>query len=88
MPLTGVDYTKCEVPTQLSSEIECWNWSIPYPGNLGGTVVMNPQHWDKVFKLKINICSKYYRSMVFQTCTRVGVVKMTTCTLDLNIMDY
>ncbi|KAF4662856.1 hypothetical protein FOL47_006032 [Perkinsus chesapeaki] len=34
LPMSGVDFGSCTTPTQLSSEIECWGWSVPYPGNI------------------------------------------------------
>jgi hypothetical protein len=48
LPFDEVDYGSCDQPTQLSSEIECWGWSVPYSENVGGTVVMNQQDWGKV----------------------------------------
>ncbi|KAF4732790.1 hypothetical protein FOZ63_022579 [Perkinsus olseni] len=48
LPMSGVDFGSCSSPVQLSSEIECWGWSVPYPGNVGGTVAMNPDHWKRI----------------------------------------
>ncbi|CAE8654619.1 unnamed protein product, partial [Polarella glacialis] len=36
LPLPVVDYGWCAVPNQLSGEIECWSWSVPYADNVGG----------------------------------------------------
>lgn len=44
----GVDYASCEIPTQLSSEIECYGWVPPYAANAGGVVVMSREHWAVV----------------------------------------
>eukprot|EP00928_Gymnodinium_smaydae_P017508 TRINITY_DN16696_c0_g1_i1.p1 TRINITY_DN16696_c0_g1~~TRINITY_DN16696_c0_g1_i1.p1 ORF type:complete len:1082 (-),score=236.65 TRINITY_DN16696_c0_g1_i1:337-3582(-) len=41
----GVNFSDCEVPTQLSSEIECYGWLPPYAENAGGVVALSPEHW-------------------------------------------
>ena len=33
LPTPVVDYGWCIYPNQLSGEIECWGWSVPYPDN-------------------------------------------------------
>eukprot|EP00971_Amphidinium_carterae_P272520 5409249-Amphidinium_carterae.1 len=43
-----VDFGDCVVPTQLSSEIECYGWLPPYADNAGGVVAMTPDHWFTV----------------------------------------
>eukprot|EP00927_Polykrikos_kofoidii_P012311 TRINITY_DN15305_c0_g1_i1.p1 TRINITY_DN15305_c0_g1~~TRINITY_DN15305_c0_g1_i1.p1 ORF type:complete len:950 (-),score=143.37 TRINITY_DN15305_c0_g1_i1:133-2982(-) len=42
---SDIDFGDCEVPTQLSSEIECYQWLPPYPQNAGGVVSMSGKHW-------------------------------------------
>ncbi|CAK9108992.1 4-N-acetylgalactosaminyltransferase bre-4 (Bacillus thuringiensis toxin-resistant protein 4) (Bt toxin-resistant protein 4) (Beta-4-GalNAcT) [Durusdinium trenchii] len=44
-PTPVVDYGWCIYPNQLSGEIECWGWGVPYPDNVGGVVSMSPTHW-------------------------------------------
>jgi len=44
----GVDYAGCEVPTQLSSEIECYGWLPPYAFNAGGVVTMSEKDWYQI----------------------------------------
>lgn len=43
-----VDYGDCAVPTQLSSEIECYGWGPPCAANAGGVVAMTTEHWHQV----------------------------------------
>lgn len=45
LPTPVVDYGWCIYPNQLSGEIECWGWGVPYPDNVGGVVSMSPTHW-------------------------------------------
>eukprot|EP00746_Dinoflagellata_sp_MGD_P001146 gnl/MRDRNA2_/MRDRNA2_102124_c0_seq1.p1 gnl/MRDRNA2_/MRDRNA2_102124_c0~~gnl/MRDRNA2_/MRDRNA2_102124_c0_seq1.p1 ORF type:complete len:941 (+),score=141.41 gnl/MRDRNA2_/MRDRNA2_102124_c0_seq1:231-3053(+) len=47
LPEKGVDYTFCAVPTQLSSEIDRYNWRTPYLQSAGGIVGANPKHWKE-----------------------------------------
>ena len=44
-PAEGVPYTTCGKPVQLSSELEHFNWGIPYKASAGGVVSMKPEHW-------------------------------------------
>ena len=48
LPLYGVDYTSCAVPTQLGSELQHFQWSVPYKKSAGGIVSMSPSDWFKV----------------------------------------
>eukprot|EP00930_Biecheleria_cincta_P015435 TRINITY_DN12886_c0_g1_i1.p1 TRINITY_DN12886_c0_g1~~TRINITY_DN12886_c0_g1_i1.p1 ORF type:complete len:978 (+),score=135.56 TRINITY_DN12886_c0_g1_i1:80-3013(+) len=48
LPTPVVDYGWCLWPNQLSGEIECWNWGVPYPDNVGGVVSLSPQHWRAI----------------------------------------
>ena len=53
---SGVDYSACVWPRQLSAELACSDTvygsptqnSVPYPENLGGVVSMRPAHWVAV----------------------------------------
>lgn len=45
LPTPVVDYGWCLYPNQLSGEIECWGWGVPYPDNVGGVVSLSPSHW-------------------------------------------
>ena len=53
---SGVDYSACVWPRQLSAELACSDTvygsptqnSLPYPENLGGVVSMRPAHWVAV----------------------------------------
>ena len=57
LPLDGVDYScAADGPIQLSSEIECWNWSVPYEQNSGGEIIFSPAHL-----LAINGLSNAYK---------------------------
>jgi beta-1,4-galactosyltransferase 2 len=47
-PAEGVPYTSCEAPVQLSSELEHFNWGVPYATSAGGVVSMRPEHWEQV----------------------------------------
>lgn len=47
-PGAGVDFASCEVPTQLSSEIECYGWLPPYATNAGGVVTASGEHWYQI----------------------------------------
>lgn len=48
IPEPVVDYGFCPHPNQLSGEIECWSWSVPYPDNVGGVVSLSPKHWKDI----------------------------------------
>jgi hypothetical protein len=48
LPFDGVDYSQCQYPIQLSSEIKCWKWAVPYPNNVGGVVSGSPAHWKRI----------------------------------------
>lgn len=48
IPQVGVDYSNCEWPLQLSSEIDRWGWSILQPHYTGGVVSMSPAHWRQI----------------------------------------
>jgi hypothetical protein len=48
IPHVGVDYSKCEWPIQLSSEIDRWGWSVAQPHYTGGVVSMSPKHWRMI----------------------------------------
>lgn len=47
-PAAGVPYTSCDTPVQLSSELEHFNWGVPYDASAGGVVSMSPEHWRLV----------------------------------------
>ena len=48
VPDPGVDYASCEVPTQLSSEIDRYRWMSPSINNTGGVISMKLKHWRKI----------------------------------------
>ena len=48
LPLEGVDYSSCAVPTLLSSEVECFGWGRVYPSWFGGAVIMSDADWTRV----------------------------------------
>jgi len=48
LPEKGVDYSQCSMPTQLSAEIDRYNWKTPYLESAGGIVSMNFEHWRKI----------------------------------------
>ncbi|CAJ1447097.1 unnamed protein product [Effrenium voratum] len=48
LPEKGVDYGDCEVPMQLSAEIDRYNWKTPYLTSAGGIVGMSLRHWRKI----------------------------------------
>lgn len=48
LPEPSVDYGWCIWPIQLSGEIECWSWSVPYADNVGGVTSLSPQHWTTI----------------------------------------
>jgi GR25 family glycosyltransferase involved in LPS biosynthesis len=43
-----VDYSWCDRPTQICSELSCYNWKIPYKNSAGGVVQANMGHWYKI----------------------------------------
>lgn len=45
VPLPKVPYTTCAHPMQLGSELEHFNWKVPYAKSAGGIVSMRPQDW-------------------------------------------
>jgi len=48
VPEPGVPYTQCAVPTQLGSELQHFQWGVPYAKSAGGIVSMNLVDWRKV----------------------------------------
>lgn len=48
LPEEGVDYSACEVPIQLSSEIDRYDGKVPYLRSAGGIVGMSLQHWQQI----------------------------------------
>eukprot|EP00927_Polykrikos_kofoidii_P016419 TRINITY_DN17423_c0_g1_i1.p1 TRINITY_DN17423_c0_g1~~TRINITY_DN17423_c0_g1_i1.p1 ORF type:complete len:850 (+),score=102.50 TRINITY_DN17423_c0_g1_i1:58-2607(+) len=48
LPEEGVDYSDCDVPIQLSSEIDRYGRKVPYVESAGGVVGMNFKHWKKI----------------------------------------
>ncbi|CAE7235823.1 bre-4, partial [Symbiodinium necroappetens] len=48
LPEKGVDYAECDVPTQLSAEIDRYKWKTPYLTSAGGIVGMSLKHWRKI----------------------------------------
>eukprot|EP00929_Paragymnodinium_shiwhaense_P058053 TRINITY_DN29080_c0_g2_i1.p2 TRINITY_DN29080_c0_g2~~TRINITY_DN29080_c0_g2_i1.p2 ORF type:complete len:655 (-),score=123.40 TRINITY_DN29080_c0_g2_i1:25-1989(-) len=48
LPEAGVDYAACDVPTQLSSEIDRYDWKVPYLDSAGGIVGANLEHWRTI----------------------------------------
>ena len=43
-----VNYADCATPIQLSSEVEHWGRSVPYPAYTGGVVSATPAHWRQI----------------------------------------
>ena len=43
-----VNYADCATPIQLSSEVEHWGHSVPYPTYTGGVVSATPAHWRQI----------------------------------------
>lgn len=56
VPLPRVPYTTCARPTQLGSELEHFDWKVPYDQSAGGVVSMRPQDW-----VAINGFSNHYK---------------------------
>ncbi|CAE8583440.1 unnamed protein product, partial [Polarella glacialis] len=48
LPEKGVDYGECEVPIQLSSEIDRYDWKTPYLKFAGAVVSMSLTHWRQI----------------------------------------
>lgn len=48
LPEQGVDYGWCEMPIQLSSEIDRFHWKTPYLASAGGIVGMSLEHWRAI----------------------------------------
>lgn len=48
LPEKGVDYAKCDVPIQLSAEIDRYNWKTPYLISAGGIVSASLHHWRTI----------------------------------------
>ena len=43
-----VPYTTCQWPIQLGSELQHFNWSVPYPAYAGGITSMSLKHWQLI----------------------------------------
>lgn len=48
LPEEGVDYSMCDVPIQLSSEIDRYGGKVPYLRSAGGIVGMSMKHWQQI----------------------------------------
>jgi N-terminal domain of galactosyltransferase/N-terminal region of glycosyl transferase group 7 len=44
----GVPYDDCTYPIQLSSELEHFDWGVPYDGSCGGVISLHMNDWIKV----------------------------------------
>ena len=44
----AVPYNKCEYPMQLGSELQHFNWSVPYPAYCGGITSLSLKHWQLI----------------------------------------
>lgn len=48
-PVRGpVFYDKCEMPTQIGSELSHFNWTTPYNESAGGVLTMHAKHWRQI----------------------------------------
>ena len=43
-----VPYTTCQFPTQLGSELQHFNWTVPYPAYCGGITSLSLKHWQLI----------------------------------------
>ena len=43
-----VDYSWCDKPTQICSELDCHGDAVPYHTSAGGVVQANPSDWQKI----------------------------------------
>eukprot|EP00797_Seminavis_robusta_P037085 Sro969_g226140.3 (629) ;mRNA; f:2194-4081 len=43
-----VPYTTCQYPTQLGSELQNFNWTVPYPAYCGGITSLSLKHWQLI----------------------------------------
>lgn len=43
-----VPYNDCGRPIQLGSELEHWDWGVPYQNSAGGVVSMHLRHWNQI----------------------------------------
>lgn len=48
LPSPQIDYTWCDVPTQICSELSCFNHKIPYNTYAGGTIQATLKHWKQI----------------------------------------
>lgn len=48
LPEDKVDYAECSVPTQLSAEIDRYDWKVPYLQSAGGIVGMSLHDWRTI----------------------------------------
>lgn len=56
LPFSNVSYETCDHPTQLSSELEHFNWNVPYDSSSGGVFLASKKDW-----LAINGMSNLFR---------------------------
>jgi len=43
-----VPYTTCQYPIQLGSELQHFNWTVPYPAYCGGITSLSLKHWQLI----------------------------------------
>jgi len=48
LPSPDVQYLNCSFPTYLSSEMESFNWGVPYGHYCGGVFIASPVHWKQI----------------------------------------
>lgn len=48
LPSPQIDYTWCELPTQICSELSCFRDKVPYSTYTGGTIQAKLKHWKQI----------------------------------------
>ena len=48
LPSAQIDYTWCDLPTQICSELSCFHNNVPYPAYAGGVVQASLKHWKQI----------------------------------------
>lgn len=49
-------YDRCDLPTQIGSELQHFNWKVPYANGAGGITTLSQKHWKAINGFSNDYC--------------------------------